>query len=91
MFDRRSIRCWILGCKEGEHYPVCERCGLSTYDMPPIEEGVLPKLYWRVLNFLRSILSLFIRKKCCQCGKRFYKGRDDYMCSDKCHDEWIPF
>lgn len=84
---RRTV-CILIGCVLGND-PCCDRCGAGLYE-EYIEVGKLYPLfqmYWRVRGFIRSLGP----RTCQHCGKKYRGGYDEYMCSAKCFDEWLPF
>lgn len=83
-------RCVLIGCLEADTYPGCVRCSAHIYE-DFVQYGKLEPLfrfYWRVRHALRLLKPI---KRCDQCGKKYVKGYDEYLCSEKCHDNWLPF
>lgn len=85
------LRCSLFGCITGK-FPCCDRCGADIYGNF-IERGWLSPLFtawWRLRRkFTRG--PFFGRRKCIQCGKWYWLGYDDGLCSEECHDVWLPF
>ena len=81
-------RCVLLGCQlDG---PCCHYCGTDLYDAAFIQSGWLEPVFrlgWRI----RSIVRRFGPKHCRECGKKYVRGYDEYLCSEECHDNWLPF
>lgn len=82
------IKCRLVGC---DGSPYCEQCGTDLYDsMDYIQGGWLDpfvNLYWRTRRLLKKLGP----KRCDQCGKKFVHGYDNDLCSEECHDNWLPF
>jgi len=87
-------RCVLLGCDCSEEYPGCARCQAAVYSDDFVERGKLHWLYllrdwwWRLKHGIRRKVA---RKKCDQCGREFWRGYNEILCSEACHDEWLPF
>ena len=85
-------KCHLLGCYLDET-PCCDRCGTDLYDIDFIQRGWLTPiidLYWRVRRAIRRQFP----RHCQVCGKKYWRGPKivgEYVCSDECHDEWLPF
>lgn len=80
--------CLLVGC-----YPDhgCSRCGTCLYDYGFQDGGLLHpvrRLWWRVQNVLRCLIH---GHECKNCGKKMRRTNSDYVCSEECRDEWIPF
>lgn len=89
---RSRPRCALFACREREDTPCCSRCGDDLYD-GFIHYGLLDPLFRAYWNVRRSVRRLFPRN-CEVCGKRYWRGPKfvgDYVCSDECHDQWLPF
>lgn len=85
------LTCRLKSC---DGSPYCERCGTDLYDPDYIQIGKLDplfRLYWRVRKPLRRLLRTIGPKRCDHCGKKYVKGYDEYLCSEECHDNWLPF
>lgn len=85
------VRCVLLGCLEADTYPGCHRCGCALYDPECIVYGLLDPVfdfYWRARRYIRRLWPV---KRCDQCGKKFVHGYDNELCSEECHDNWLPF
>lgn len=83
------LKCLFWGCATSEDVPECRRCGVYIYD-DFIEHGKLEwlnRVRWRLVGFFR----LFMRKTCDECGRKFWFGYATNLCSEACHDEWLPF
>jgi hypothetical protein len=83
------LRCHLLGCAVDD-YACCGYCFAGLYDIDFIQTGKLEplfRLYWRIRNVLRKLGP----KRCDQCGKKYVRGYDEYLCSEECHDNWLPF
>lgn len=88
-----NLRCELLGCVVDEDVPACRHCGAAIYDGDFVVQGRLEPLfdlYWRIRRFMRKLRKLG-PKHCAQCGKKFVRGYDNELCSEACHDNWIPF
>lgn len=83
------LRCILLGCECEEHYPACHFCGADIYE-DFIQFGKLEPLFQLGYRIRRMIRKLH-RKRCEQCGRKFWHGYDDEFCSQECADEWLPF
>lgn len=82
------IKCRLVGCYTDE-YPCCERCGEDLYE-GFISYGKLEplfRLYWRMYRAIR----LYRERTCDCCGKKFRSRRTVDVCSDECHENWLPF
>lgn len=82
-------RCQLLGCEVSRHIPACGNCGAGLYD-DFVQYGKLDpifRFYWRTINALRKLGP----RKCKQCGKKYRRGYNEYLCSEECHDNWLPF
>lgn len=87
------LKCNLLGCLEADSYPGCQRCGCALYDPDYIVYGWLDpifRFYWRARRFIRDLSPI---THCDECGKRIVLGRPytKDFCSEKCHDNWLPF
>lgn len=83
------LRCEVFGCACARDYPACVRCGADLYGAF-IETGRIEPLlraYWWVRLLLRRLGP----RRCDQCRKWFYRGYDGELCSEACHDQWLPF
>lgn len=86
---KHRLRCKLFGCVQAEDYFGCHFCQAAIYD-DFIEVGKLDwffRLQGRVTRWFRR----FERKKCMQCGKKFWRGYDNELCSEECHEDWLPF
>lgn len=85
------LRCHLLGCI-ATHNPSCDRCRAYLYD-DFLERGRLTPLLnaWARLCWKLTHGPFFGRKRCAQCGKWFWLGYNDNLCSEECHDVWLPF
>ena len=82
------LRCVLLGCA-ADSLPECHYCHAGLYE-DFVQSGRLEPLlrtYWRVRRALRRLG----RKTCDQCGRKFWRGYDNELCSEECHDNWLPF
>lgn len=92
---RPHLLCRILGCKCGDDYGACVRCGLDH------EYGyVLPieSYAWPILNIIHRIRDMIWAARnpghCEVCHKPIRwlrRSREPYTCSQECYDEWFPF
>jgi hypothetical protein len=85
-----NLRCELLGCAQDEDVPACHYCSAHIYDGDYVQYGRLEpvfRLYWRVRRAIRKLGP----KHCAQCGKKFVRGYDNELCSEACHDNWLPF
>lgn len=83
-----KLRCKAFGCGWDGHSS-CERCGTDLY------EGFIPR---EACWFRHCYHALWLWRR----GKRWRKHEcdhckavmfftEEYCCSDKCYDEWVPF
>ena len=49
------------------------------------------KLGATIAGWRRWFWRLIVGRKCIECGRRFWRGFDDELCSRKCLDQWFPF
>lgn len=86
------LRCVLTGCIQAEDYPACHRCDAPVYGDPDDAGAFIDfgKLDW-FFHLRRQVRSKLARNKCEQCGRKFYFGYNDHLCSEECHDEWLPF
>jgi len=89
-YRRRRIACHLLGCIEAEQYPGCYRCDHGIYDAEYVQYGKLEPLF-RLYWWARGVIRKLGPKKCQQCGKKYRHGYDEYLCSEECHENWLPF
>lgn len=83
------LRCELFGCVCAENYPACYRCNADLYE-DFIQTGRLKPLfcvYWSALRLVQTVTG----KRCQVCSRRYWHGYDDYVCSDKCFEDWLPF
>lgn len=87
---QHRLRCRLLGCVEAEDYPGCHFCGVANYDPDYIDFGKLEWLF-RLRWHARRLLRKLQRRKCQHCGRKFWIGYDNELCSEECHEDWLPF
>lgn len=86
----KRVICWLLGCLCATDYPGCHRCEAGIYDADYIQIGKLDPVFvawWAVRKFVQK----FTGKKCEVCHRRYWVGYDEWVCSDKCFTDWLPF
>lgn len=86
--SKRDI-CRLLGCVCAEDYPACHRCGTPLYE-DFIQTGRLEpvfRAYGLALKYVRKVTG----KRCAVCHRRYWSGGDDWVCSEKCFTDWLPF
>lgn len=84
----KRLVCQLISCSAGD-FPECHRCGAEIYGTF-IDPGLLEplfRIYWRIRGAIRK-LGL---RNCDECGKRFKRGYNEYLCSEECHEHWLPF
>lgn len=82
--------CHLVGCVCAESYPACHRCGTDLYDADFVQVARLQfafDAYWNA----RKLVWKLTGKKCEACGRRFWRGYDEWICSDECFTDWLPF
>lgn len=82
-------KCVLLGCATDD-LPCCARCGADLYDYEFLQSGWLDPVFRLTSKVLRLIRKLG-PKKCRQCGKKYRRGYDEYLCSSECFDNYLPF
>ena len=87
MHRLRRALCWWMGCVLDD-YNNCDRCGVNIYEPPGIHDA---GQWWRIKRRLFRLFAPVVRKRCDVCGKSYWRGRDEYTCSQVCADNWIPF
>jgi hypothetical protein len=85
------LHCHLFGCAVAATYPACARCNADLYEGPFIERGVNYYVDAAFDPVRRHIIWPIMGKRCCQCRRRYWRGYDEYCCSEKCFDEWLPF
>lgn len=82
--------CRLFGCICAQHYPGCSRCQAGIYDADYVEIGALDfafRPYWRARRFVQR----FTGRRCEVCKRRYWRGYDEWVCSDECFSSWLPF
>ncbi len=86
----KRVTCRLLGCVAADNYPGCARCEAGIYDIEFVQIGRLDfafRWYWAARRFVQR----FTGRKCDVCYRRYWRGRDQWVCSDECFDKWLPF
>lgn len=79
------LLCRLLGCIEAPEAPCCVRCGADSRE-DGFRWGWWPRLKWELRHVFPP------QARCQQCRRRLWLRRvDGSFCSQKCHDNWIPF
>lgn len=84
------LKCRMFGCICAADYPGCHRCEAGIYDANYVQIGALDPLYrayWRVRHFVERLTG----RRCEVCRKRYWRGYDEWVCSDRCFTDWLPF
>lgn len=81
--------CNLLGCICADSFPGCHRCEAGIYDADFVQIGWLDPVFRAYLKVRRFVQKL--TGKHCQVCHRRYWGGDDWTCSNKCFNEWLPF
>jgi hypothetical protein len=84
------IICRLIGCVVAEDYPACYRCNTDLYDGDFIQAGWLEPVF-RAWRRTRRFVERFSGRRCAVCSRRFWRRGDDWTCSDKCFEDWLPF
>lgn len=85
------IRCYLFGCREDED-GYCHYCESYLY-MGYALEGVLEKPLDAMWRFWWRLKTVTVGRKCEICGKRFWRSfnRNEFVCSEECAKDWVPF
>jgi hypothetical protein len=101
------LTCHWFGCRESTQAPCCVRCGAAVpwSDYGDGTAYVEPGLWWtvagpilvaldRLARWRDAVVGRLLGRRCRQCGRRFRGpsvARWADLCSDRCHDDWLPF
>ncbi len=85
------LKCRLLGCATSDECMcACYRCGTDLYDYEFVQAGWLEPAF-RAWRLARRFAQKFTGRQCAVCSRRFWRRGDDWTCSDKCFEDWLPF
>jgi len=86
----KQFYCKLFGCDAGK-FPCCDRCHTDLYDPGFVDIGKLTPMVWFIRRHTRQVRRVLFGRRCDECKRRFRRGYNESVCSEKCFDNWLPF